>query len=339
MFKTILELVTAVVVAAATTAACVGQPEQQLPPPDLERREQRLAEVRQQLEILATASVEDATALLDHEDHRVRRAAALCLAETGPEAAPALEELIGRLKDKHPRVQTAAARALGAIGDPAALDGLVAAMVDPDRDVRLWAWKAVRKHGDVAIPRLIFHLGQQSPILKRKYVDEVGTKHSIRMEIRYRMASLSETAIPPLIETMKGDDEWARVYAAHILGDMGEQAKGALPDVIAVIDHEDYHLRRAAAIALGDIGDLDPGVVPALRRAAKDKNSKVKSSAKKSLKKIERAAAKKKKEEKGKKDKAKRAKGKKPRPSPKKANPKAGVGPSPAKQPAGADKK
>jgi hypothetical protein len=67
----------------------------------------------------STATMRD---LAEASDFRVRVSAALVLGHTRPEGArEALEEALG---DAHPAVRVAAARALGALGDPAALGAL-----------------------------------------------------------------------------------------------------------------------------------------------------------------------------------------------------------------------
>ncbi|MBI1929627.1 HEAT repeat domain-containing protein [Candidatus Poribacteria bacterium] len=82
---------------------------------------------------------------LRDENMRTRRAVARALGRIGNLAA--VPALIKVLRDKHAPVRTSAAEALGAIGDPAAVPALIEALRDKSRYVRREAVEALRNIG------------------------------------------------------------------------------------------------------------------------------------------------------------------------------------------------
>lgn len=329
--------------AALALAGCASEPEFELPPPRYEEREAVLAEVREKLDLLDDADAAQATELLGHEDHRVRRAAAQRLGalgaavprpapeddvdggeiadvdggDAGAEFADAVEQLIKRLGDEHPRVQSAAALALASIGDERALDPLVVTLTDEDRFVRLWAWKALRRFGDDAIPVMISHTSSKSPYRDYGFRDEARKRHTIRAPLRERLASLGMAVVPRLIEVLSDDleDGWVRINAAIILGMIGSDASESLPVMLENVDTTNNRLRLEIVRSLGHIGDLHPEVVPTLERLVRDRNRKISAAAKVAIKEIDKAN----------KDKADKEKKKRDREEKRKSRPKPGA--------------
>ncbi len=280
-------------------ASCAEQ--QELPVPDLDERNRVLAEVSEMIDLLSRADSSAAADLLEHSDHRIRRAAALRLKELGTDATSEIPQLVKALGDNHPRVQTAAARALGSIGDGSAIEPLISNMADKDRKVRLWTWKALVQIGDPAIEALIAHLGKNTPTRTLSYIDEAGNEISLLREIRNRMPSFGTRAVPALINGLEDKDGWIRTNSANILGEIGPPAKDAIRALVIAIDDDYDDCRFRAVQALGKIGDLDPMVMPALDKASKDKSKKVANRAKHAMKTIKNEQAKKKGQKKGKK--------------------------------------
>jgi len=319
---------------ALAAVACISEPELELPPPRYEEREKALAVVREKLELLAGGDVDAAVDLLGHEDHRVRRAAAQRLGEIGEAVVAglggdggvdgaggaadggdaaiadhgAVARLIERLDDEHPRVQTAAALALGEIGDHRAIDPLVETLVDKDRFVRLWAWKGLRKFGDDAVPVLLAHTSSQSPFRDYGYKDEAGNRLTIRAPLRDHLTSLGRGVVPLLNEALGNEQEdgWVRINAAIILGAIGADAAEALPTMLAHVDTTNKRLRLEIVRSLGHIGDLDPEVAPTLERLSKDRNRKISGAAKAALKEIAKVSKDKAAKEKKKRDREKK---------------------------------
>ena len=273
-------------------ASCEKQ--QELPAPDLDERNRVLAQVSEMIDLLSKADASSAADLLEHSDHRVRRAAALRLKDLGQDATSEIPELVKALRDNHPRVQTAAARALGSIGDSSAIEPLISNMADKDRKVRLWTWKALVQIGDPAIEALVAHLGKNTPTRSLSYTDEAGNKISLLLEIRKRMSSFGIKAVPTLIDSLENKDNWIRTNAANILGEIGPPAKDAIPALVIALDDNYDDCRFRAVQALQKIGDIDPMVMPALDKASKDKSKKIANLAKHAMKTIKNEQAKKK---------------------------------------------
>jgi len=147
-------------------------------------------------------------ALAYRKDARIRRDAARILGEVGDPRA--VESLVPALKDSNWDVRRTAAWALGKIGDARAVEPLVAALQDEDKNVRQSAAEALGKIGD---PR----------------------------------------AVEPLLSALKESDGGVRQAAAEALGQIGD-ARAVEPLIVALKD-KDINVCHAAAAALGQIGD------------------------------------------------------------------------------------
>lgn len=300
-----------VAVTAMAATACIDPWEP--PEADLDARNLALDEVIDQTEVIRTGTIKDASARLLHEDWRVRRAAALRLAREPDDAVAHVPALIEALSDDHPRVRTAAARALGEIGDARSFDALIAAMVDPEPEVRHWSWKALVKIGEPAYPRLIFYLGKDAPELPM-FEEENGSRLHIRNELRRVLPELGKPIIPFLAEGTGDKDSLRNVNCVRVLRDIGEGAADAIPALVEHLEKSSYlELRLQCIRALEAIGDVDPLVVPALKKASEDPSREVAKRARQCMVNMEKKAAKelkdkKKKDKKGKKNKASKKK-------------------------------
>lgn len=90
------------------------------------------------------------------------------------------------------------------------------------------------------------------------------------------------------------DDESRRVrhLAATALGNLGRDAAPAVPKLIALLDHEDGQTRLDAVETLGKIGPEAQAAVPALKRLLEeDKAPKVRAAAEETLALVEREGA------------------------------------------------
>jgi len=255
------------------------------PPPELEARERAVLEVAETNALLERADDDDAARALSHGDHRVRRAALLRLMTLGPEAAGHTPAAVELLKDEHPRVRTAAARALAAMGDERAFDPLLDALPDRDRAVRLWVWKSIMEIGEPIFPAIIRRLGADVPE-GASYRDERGTRTSMRTELRNRCAQIGRGIVPALSEALSDEDPLRRLNAAQILGDLGDEAAEAIPALVSALEtrDDDAKLRARIVRSLGSIGDVNPLVVPALDAASKDGDKELSALARKALK-------------------------------------------------------
>ena len=276
--------------AVAWAASCADNWEP--PPPDLRTRNAAVEAAIEEIEVARTAPLDDVAALLDSSDWRVKRAAALRLADFADDAKPYVPKLIEALDDEMPRVRTAACRALGAIGDSRSIDPLVATLVDGDERVRTWGWKALVKIGEPAHPRLVYYLGKEAPELPA-FELENGEAVDVRDELRRLMPDLGKESIPALIEGLGDSDSFRNVNSATVLKHMGKDAAQAVPDIIERLEKSSYTALKVLCVqVLQAMGDIDPLIVPALRKAKDDPDKKVAAKARAALRDIEKKAAK-----------------------------------------------
>jgi len=87
--------------------------------------------------------------------------------------------------------------------------------------------------------------------------------------------SLTEPAVPGLIEAMKDSDAGVRKAAANALGKVDPNVPLAVPPLIDALKDKAAPVRQAAAGALGQIGPDAKDAVPALRETQKDSDRAV----------------------------------------------------------------
>ena len=201
-----------------------------------------------------------AEALVSDDSPPVRAAAAEALGALGdPAALPQLAEVLD--SDDSPPVRANAAQALGSLGDPAALPQLTEALDSDDSPpVRANAAQALGSLGDpAAIPQLTEALdSDDSPPVRAAAAQALG--------------SLGDpAALPQLAEALDSDDSApVRAAAAQALGALGDPA--ALPQLAEALDSDDSNpVRAAAAQALGALGD--PAALPRLAEVMGSDNS------------------------------------------------------------------
>jgi HEAT repeat protein len=198
----------------------------------------------------------------------VREAAAKALGRIGDAAA--VPGLLAALRDESWQVREAAAEALGEIGAPA-VPGLLAALRDADWQVRRAAAAALREIGDAAaVPGLLAALRDADWVVRREAAEALG-------EIG------DAAAVPGLLAALRDADWVVRREAAEALGEIGDAA--AVPGLLAALRDADW----VAAEALGRIGDA--AAVPGLLAALGDADADVRRAAAAALGEIGDAAA------------------------------------------------
>jgi HEAT repeat protein len=142
-------------------------------------------------------------------------------------------------------VRQAAARALGKLGDPRAVEPLVFALEDRNDHLRKDAIDALGKLGD---PRAILPL---IAAVRGEGADE------IRGSSDYATAALAgfgEAAAEPLLAAFKDETApRARLLLAWTLGKLGDRR--AVEPLIAALNEKEKLVRQGAAEALGKLGD------------------------------------------------------------------------------------
>ncbi len=188
-------------------------------------------------------------------DEEVRLKAAWALGEIGD--TEAVDDLINALEDKSWSVRRTVANSLGVIGDHRAVPSLIQALEDNDWHVRKYAAVSLGKMKD---ERAI-------PILLEAMDDEDA---DVRWKAMLALGKIGESAVHPLIKTLKSKNWRVRAKSAEVLGKIG--GEDALNALICLLlgkkKDKNRHVRGKAAEALGRIGD-ERGL-KALKEAQKD---------------------------------------------------------------------
>ena len=188
---------------------------------------------------------------------QLRWEAAMALGHLGDQRA--VQPLIEALKDPNRDVRLAAAEALGYLRDKRAVPHLIAALKDPNRDVRLAAaWSLGYLEDKRAVPHLIAALKHRDKYVRLDAAEALGYLEDKR-------------AVPHLIAALKDPNRDVRWAAAEALGYLRD--KRAVPHLIAALKDRDKYVRCKAAGALERLEDKR--AVPHLIAALKDPNRDV----------------------------------------------------------------
>jgi hypothetical protein len=222
-------------------------------------------------------------------------------AEIEPEITDEVVVQIAALKDEYPAIRAEAAKALGELKDPRAVDPLIEALRDDDINTTVFARISLGEIGSSAVDPLIQALQDKDYQVRSRAAYALGLIEDDRAVeplikvlsdddwvVRENAAEAlgmirDERAVEPLIKALL-DEEWlVRENAAEALGKV-KDGRAVEPLILATKD-DDYLVRKKAAESLGEIGDLR--AVEALKEALNDENSSVQSVAKEALAKIE----------------------------------------------------
>ena len=225
-------------------------------------------------------------------------------------AAQAPERLLRALGSRHPGVRGYAAFRLSSLGpdaltsisldDRAVFEALRAALADADPQIREDVVAcAVKLKGRFASPLLLDALGDRDPKVVLRAIDAVNREMgeaavqklsavmgSSDSEVRAAAANAlgklgSELAIEPLRKALGDAEENVRWFSVEGLRKLG--ATVAVPELCALLEGDPSpRVREITATALGGLGQ--PAAVPALRKALKDENERVRAGAVSALK-------------------------------------------------------
>ncbi len=138
-----------------------------------------------------TQKIKTLLAQLDSKDRTTREQARTTLVKLG---SPAVEALGAALNDKHYWIRHEAARALGEIGDPAALPALINALEDEEGEVRWQVGESLSS----------FHTAGAIAVLQA-LIKRAGSSwfrtgaHHVLQNIFYRNAGLQESLKPVIL--------------------------------------------------------------------------------------------------------------------------------------------
>jgi HEAT repeat protein len=146
-------------------------------------------------------------------------------------------------------IRADAARALGLVRDPSAVEGLIGALDDPHEEVRAAAVDALGRLADPrAVPALLARLPDESRHQRTRLVEALRTQ--------------GPSIVPALLDYVRSHPN-DTALAIDVLGMSG--ATGALSELLAWTGHPDTPVRIAALRAIGSIGLDDRSYYYALR--------------------------------------------------------------------------
>jgi HEAT repeat protein len=206
---------------------------------DSHNAEERRSALRTLAQINHPAAYDAMVNAVKHPMRDVRVDAGFMLAKQtqhkDPAAVPGLLDALG---DDDPRIRTAAVKALGEIGDPAAVPQLLHIMnTERDGDIRWLATGALGKIGAAAVPGLLNMLRDEDWKVRRSAADALW-------------AMREPSAVPGLLAALQDRNDVVRQAVAGALEAIGE---GAVVPLIEALNSRDPQTSRIAADYLNKI--------------------------------------------------------------------------------------
>jgi HEAT repeat protein len=241
----------------------------------------------------APPSVPALVQTLNHSaDNAARLQALTDLAVCGPQAEPALPNLLRLLRDQDDNFRLNAALALGKLGKPA-VPALVKLLADEDGDVRYHALSAlgwVGADAGAAAPAIIKVFADSDAGLRRKAAEALGrirpdpdatlavlilvfddVDETVRDAASAAVARFGARAVPLLLTAIEENKGVRQIQAVKALGHLGPPAKAAIPALRGLLLQGQAGNAEAAA-ALAGIGRA---AVPALVQGVEDEREEV----------------------------------------------------------------
>jgi HEAT repeat protein len=178
-----------------------------------------------------------------------------------------LPALINTLRDHDDLVRKAGAKSLGHFQSSEAKDvvpALCGVLQDKFLHVVFQAIESLAafpKDLGEAVPRLVEVLRKYGSDCRYDFYEPVPIKI---IKILEKLGPEIQSAIPPLIEALKGGPIELQYHVAQLLGKFGPQAKDAVQILVTKLKYGDKTLRGIVSEALGKIGPGAEEAVPAL---------------------------------------------------------------------------
>lgn len=210
--------------------------------------------------------VEALAKALRDEDHQVRGAAALALADV--EGTEALPSLLVAIEDEHLYVRQMALTAVGELGDSRATERLRRALRDERPEVRFQALIAFARVAEDEAEEALFEASRDEDANIRYIALRVAEEQAEAREERGEASGLSDALLARAAEMLEDATPKVRVVAAILLGRGGDsRGISVLLDVIEGRVQTNEAEDEAAAVELA--GELElRDALPALERRA-----------------------------------------------------------------------
>lgn len=204
-------------------------------------------------------------AQLDDPDADVREKALWSLLQTRPDGVA--DKVLARFKDEAPKVRLAAARVYPGITAKPDLGRLVPLLEDPDERVRQGVCDTLGSHGARAFA---------ADVRKRLADPSAG----VRIQAARALGRMgAKDAAPDVMKLLGERNPVLRWHAAAALGEM--RAPTAVDELVRLLGDDHPNVRRESAGALGRI--RDPRAVEPLRRLREDPEAEVREAARQAL--------------------------------------------------------
>jgi hypothetical protein len=195
---------------------------------------------------------------------RKRLGGALALRVIGPQAAPAMKDLLVALREPEPNLCLTSSLALAQIG-AASVPGLTDALSDPKPHVRAAAAHALGLIGPPAAP--------SAPGLIEALADP-----SVRPMALEALRMIGRPVVDPLVSRLSAADPRS-TNLLEVLEGMGGMARPAMPVLLEWMTHPDPAIRLQALRALAGICRTCPAVREAMLKLEDDPDAEVRGAA------------------------------------------------------------
>jgi HEAT repeat protein len=237
---------------------------------------------------LAKQAVPALTGALADKDAGVQTAAADALGRVGADAAPAAPELLKLVASADAGVKRAATFALGRV-EPADKPPVAAALVGVlksagDNGLRREAITAIGLLGEAeceVVPALAGQLKDKAAEMRLLTLDSVGKIGPAARRLEPQLTELFRTDPDPAVR---------RVSLRTLVKGLGTDAKQLVPAMAERLAADtDFEVRAAIAQEFGSLGVDGEAAIPALRKAQRDPQVRVREAAVAAIKQIDRA--------------------------------------------------